>query len=233
MGVTLARQCDRCKGTTTWEFTVESEAAPAAEREPGADLRNSTRAPLKLTVKVMRQLNGANIEDVCETINVSRNGVYFLTSQNYQVGELIKIDLPFKKGDLALPVGAKVVRQDQPKGTLQHAVAVHTETAVSLPEKKRDVDLRTKGRVPLELSIKVTRQIYGTTVEDFSQTINISRTGAYFQTPQNYNVGEIVQVVLPYKEGQQAIPVPARVIRIDQQRGSYYRAVALHMGAKE
>src|SRR5579864_3485386 len=158
MGVTLARQCDRCRATTTWEFTVESDTAPAAEREPGSELRNSMRAPLKLTVKVMRQLNGANIDDVCETINVSRNGVYFLSSQNYQVGELIKIHVPFKKGDPALPIGAKVVRQDQPRGTLQHAVAVHMETAVSLPEKKRELDLRTKGRVPLELSIKVTRQ---------------------------------------------------------------------------
>jgi Tfp pilus assembly protein PilZ len=90
-----------------------------------------------------------------------------------------------------------------------------------------------KGRAPLELPVKVTRQIYGTTLEDFSETINISRTGAYFQTSQNYNVGEIVQVVLPYKEGQQAIPVSARVIRIDQRPGSYYRAVAIYMGANK
>ncbi len=244
VGVVVARQCDRCRATTTWELTIAEEPAPAAG-EIGPRAR--TRAALKLSIKVIREVDGTNVEEVCETINVSRNGAYFLTSGDYQVGERIKIVLPYKKGDVTGPATAMVTRQDQVDGPLNHAVGIHIEAEVSVPglaraeseaagsaltaEKKTEADLRAKGRVPLKLPIMVIRQIYGTSIEDVGETINISRTGAYFESSRSYAVGEIVQVILPYKLGQQPIPVSGRVVRLDQRPGSYLRSVAIHMEA--
>lgn len=242
VGVVVARQCDRCKATTTWELTIEDVQAHAAgEKGP----RAKARAALKLNIKVLREVDGITMEEVCETINVSRNGAYFLAAEDYQVGERIKIVLPYKKGDATRPSNAVVTRQDQVEGPFNHAVGIHIESEVSVPglasaesqtaesalttEMKREADLRTKGRVPLKLPIKVIRNTYGMSLEDVGETTNISRTGAYFESTQNYSVGEIVHVILPYKKGQQPIPVPGRIVRLDQQPGSYVRSVALHM----
>ncbi len=147
-GFLIAKPCERCKATTPWEFSAESEAGSAAEAEevirwhPTApafedtkkgvreDLRNRGRAPLKMQIKVMRHKYGTQLEDVCETLNISRNGAYFLTSQNYDVGERVKVILPYKEGDVVIPVPARVVRQDQPKGTYLHAIALQLEGAM-------------------------------------------------------------------------------------------------------
>jgi PilZ domain-containing protein len=244
VGVVVARQCDRCRATTTWQLTIEDEHADAAvEKAP----RTKTRAALRVSIKVMREVEGAMVEDVCETLNVSRNGAYFLTAKNYEVGESLKIILPYKKGDATRPASAIVTRQDQVEGPFNHGVGIHIETEVSVPglaraesetsepiltkDKKIEAELRAKGRVPLKMPIKVIRNTYGMTLEDVGETTNISRTGAYFESSQNYAVGEIVQVILPFKKGQQPIPVPARVVRLDQHPGSYVRSVALHMEA--
>jgi Tfp pilus assembly protein PilZ len=78
--------------------------------------------------------------------------------------------------------------------------------------------------------VKVTRQKWGTTLEDICQTENVSRTGVYFLTSQNYDIGEQVKIVMPHKEGDVSIPVPARVVRQDLAKGSFQRGVALHLG---
>ena len=85
--------------------------------------------------------------------------------------------------------------------------------------------------MPLKMGIKINRKKYGTEVEDFGETVNISREGAYFRTAQNYEVGENLQVVVPYKKGELAIPVFARVIRQDKSKGSFGNAVAIFMGS--
>lgn len=143
-GFLVARPCDRCKATTSWEFTgAEEPAVPAPEpvqagpetpdapteavKTPREDLRVKGRAPIQMQIKVIRQKYGTILEDVCQTENVSRTGAYFVSSQNYDKGELVKVILPYKEGDLAIPVPARVVRQDQPKGSFYHAVAIHLE----------------------------------------------------------------------------------------------------------
>ncbi|HEV2349005.1 MAG TPA: PilZ domain-containing protein [Terriglobia bacterium] len=249
VGVLVARQCDQCRATTTWEFTLPGDAEPVAaaasghERKDGADKRARKRENLGLTLKLIRELGGTVVEDLSKTIDVSHIGAYFMTPQIYRVGEVLKVILPYKKDGVGSPVSARVIRITQPKGTSQYAVAIQMDTALSLPElaphaseadlaaaKKAQVELRTKGRVPLKLPIKVTRQVYGMNLEDVSETVNISRTGAYFQSSQNYSVGEMVQVILPFKKGEQHIPVYGRVVRLDQLPGTYTRAVAIHMG---
>jgi len=148
VGVVVARQCDRCRATTTWQLTIEDDhEAPGGEKAP----RAKTRAALKLSIKVMREVDGATVEDVCETLNVSRNGAYFLTAKVYQVGESLKIILPYKKGDATRPASAIVTRQDQVEGPFNHAVGIHFETIVQviLPYKK--------GRQPIPVPARVVR----------------------------------------------------------------------------
>lgn len=142
-GFLIAKPCDRCRATTPWEFsteetvTVEPEpeeatsAAPEAGKGPGKkpsqDQRGKGRAPLKMHIKVIRQKYGTTLEDVCETENISRNGALFLTAQSYDVGEQIKVVLPYKEGELTIPVPARVVRQSSVKGSFHHGVAIHLE----------------------------------------------------------------------------------------------------------
>ena len=84
--------------------------------------------------------------------------------------------------------------------------------------------------MPLKFPIKITRQLDGKAIVDLTETINISRAGAYFRTSQNYQLAEIVQIIMPYKPGEMAIPVSARVVRIDQLKDSYQNGVALAIG---
>ena len=104
---------------------------------------------------------------------------------------------------------------------MDHLVAIQMEQAVCVPtaeaaapaapvEKKR-VEHRSRSRVPLKFPIKVVRQRFGRALEDLTETINISRSGAYFRSSQSYDVGETVQVIMPYKPGDVAIPVAGRI----------------------
>jgi Tfp pilus assembly protein PilZ len=249
VGVLVARQCEKCKATTTWEYTMPAgaegaAATPSDEGKKKGDKRAQARANLKLTVKLVREQKGIIVEDVCKTVDVSHIGAYFLTSQNYQVGEIVKVVMPYKKDGVGKPVPARVIRTDARPETSQRAVAIQLDTAISAPElgpelaeaelaarKKAQVELRTKGRVPLKLPIKVTRQVYGMNLDDVAETVNISRTGAYFQSSQNYTLGEQVQVILPFKKGEQFIPAIGRIIRMDPLPGSPLRGVAVQIGS--
>ena len=144
-GLLIARHCDTCKATTNWAFYLEKapaveagpeemqnaapEGAQAAAPEPapaasGMDLRKKGRAPIRLTIKVIRSKYGLNVFDVCETINVSRTGVYFITEQGYEIGENLEIVLPYHPDSMAIPVSAVVVRQDSRPGVYQKQVAI-------------------------------------------------------------------------------------------------------------
>lgn len=247
VGVLVARDCDQCKATTTWEFinpVDETAGPPAGELNDKADKRARKRENLNLSIKVIRELSGSVVDDVSKTIDVSHIGAYFLTPQIYKVGEAVKVILPYKKDGVGVPVSARVIRIAQPKGTAQNAVAVQIDTALALPElaphvteadlaaeKKAQVELRTKGRVPLKMPIKVVRQSHGMHLEEVGETVNISRTGAYFQSAENYTPGDMVQVFLPFKKGNPDPPVYARVVRLDHVPGKSTRGVALQMGA--
>jgi Tfp pilus assembly protein PilZ len=139
-GFILARPCDTCKATTGWVFTMERP--PAAETSPRQEIvpanapahrlvesakeqRHKGRAPIRLAIKIIRNKNGAYVFDVGETINVSRTGVYFATQQKYEVGGDVKVIVPYDPDSVAIPVQARVIRQDEPLGTQQKRVAVH------------------------------------------------------------------------------------------------------------
>ncbi|MBZ5544388.1 MAG: PilZ domain-containing protein [Acidobacteriia bacterium] len=134
-GFLISRPCEHCRATTTWGFTPAEEAAESsrgavgqeAGEKSGRDQRRKGRAPINLQIRVTREKYGTVLEDVCETINVSRNGVYFLSTRNYDVGELVEVVVPYKEGDVTIPVSARVVRQDEPGDSFYHAVAVKLE----------------------------------------------------------------------------------------------------------
>jgi len=141
-GFTIARHCDTCKATTGWAYQVSepsaAEAPSAVELTPDAEATSSSlpsaeaskdnrlkgRAPIHLPVKIVRNKYGRLISDICETLNVSRTGVYFATNQRYEVGETLEVIMPYDPDGVAIPVQAVVVRQDEQPGTYQKRVAV-------------------------------------------------------------------------------------------------------------
>jgi PilZ domain len=132
-GFQIAKHCERCRATTPWEFAVEAEiivdegASKAKKTEK--ELRGKGRAPIKMKIKVIRRAFGMRVEDICETDNVSRQGIYFHSAHAYEVGEKLEVVMPFKEGDVAIPVPASVVRVDRDKTPAQHAVAIQLEGA--------------------------------------------------------------------------------------------------------
>lgn len=111
----------------TGAVTGHTNAPDISEEITGQDLRVKGRAPLKMQIKVLRQKRGAIVEDICETENVSRTGAYFLSSQNYQVAELVEVFLPYREGDGGIPAYARVVRQDQTNARSRRGVAIRFE----------------------------------------------------------------------------------------------------------
>lgn len=143
-GFVIARVCDRCKATTPWHFAPQADALDlevhtsidqdgetqwSLRKKRSKDMRRKGRAPLKMKIKVIRKTYGQTSEDICKTLNVSRHGVCFSSSHNYEVGERVMVVLPYEEGAMAIPVPAEVVRVDEVKGSLFQAVAIQLEPA--------------------------------------------------------------------------------------------------------
>jgi hypothetical protein len=88
---------------------------------------------------------------------------------------------------------------------------------------------RLKGRAPIRLAVKIIRTKYGRPTVDISETVNVSRSGIYFITNQGYEVGETLEVILPYRPDSVDIPVPARVVRHDECPGTHKKCVAIQL----
>ncbi len=135
-GFQISRPCERCKATMPWAFSVDpaTEAAPdaqgrAAGKRHGKELRRKGRVPLSMQIKVVRENFGFAFEDICTTLNVSRGGACFVSTHQYAVGEALKVFMPYKEGELGIPVPARVVRRDPVKGSPHHAIAIKLEEA--------------------------------------------------------------------------------------------------------
>jgi hypothetical protein len=128
-GFTIARPCEQCKATTPWGFTPVATAAPEDGSRPGAgrEQRRKGRVTMKMKIKVIRDRQGTSFEDICETINVSGNGAYFLTQHRYAKGEALRIIAPYQEGGVTIPVRARVVRLDDRQDKYLQAVAVELD----------------------------------------------------------------------------------------------------------
>ncbi len=91
-------------------------------------------------------------------------------------------------------------------------------------------DERTKGRAPLKILVKIIRSKFGKSFFDICETQNVSRTGFYFNTDQGYDVGESVEVVMPYRADSEGIHVQAQVVRVDNLKDTYRKGVAIQLG---
>ena len=131
-GFLISRPCDRCKATTPWAFSIDpAEETPGrkAGGKRGKEMRRKGRVPLRMKIKVVRDSFGFRFEDICTTLNVSRGGACFVTPHQYAVGETLKVFMPYKEGELGIPVAARVVRRDPVKGSPNHAIAIQLEEA--------------------------------------------------------------------------------------------------------
>jgi len=123
-GFRISRHCEKCKGSTKWRFSTEVIEAARVRKADGPEERRKGRAAIKMKIKVYCDRLGSIGEDVCETINVSANGLYFTTQNPYMVGETLRIVAPYEEGGVAIPVPARVVRLDRPADSSINAVAV-------------------------------------------------------------------------------------------------------------
>ena len=135
-GFQTSRPCDRCKATTPWTSSVDpaTEAAADAQgrargKKQGKELRRKGRVPLSMQIKVVRDNFGFAFEEICTTLNVSRGGACFVSAHHYAIGESLKVFMPYKEGELGIPVPARVVRRNPLEGSPHHAIAIKLEEA--------------------------------------------------------------------------------------------------------
>jgi PilZ domain-containing protein len=104
----ISRHCDRCGETTRWrpsEQLLTPEMVAAANVKPHApeDERRKTRR-LRLSMRI-RVRNMWGVTDICQTRDVSKAGLCFLSTQNFSVRDEVFITLPF--ADQQVPVETK------------------------------------------------------------------------------------------------------------------------------
>jgi len=126
---TVARHCEKCKATTPWNYShpPHEDVVPAAGGKPFQENRQNGRVPLVIPIKLIREKYGDVIEEECETVNVSRTGACFRTPRHYEEGEAIKVIMPFKRGEVGIPVPARVVRTAQTADGYIRTVAIKME----------------------------------------------------------------------------------------------------------
>jgi PilZ domain len=100
----ISRHCERCGETTRWkpsEQPITAEIIAAAKKpEPGKQESRKVRR-LKLTMRI-RVRNTWGVTDIAQTRDVSKNGLCFVSTQRFQVGDDVFVTLPF--ADLQTPV---------------------------------------------------------------------------------------------------------------------------------
>jgi hypothetical protein len=116
-----------------------------------------------------------------------------------------------------------------PEQAPSQAEAAATEPVVN--SSALSTERREKGRVPLNLAIKVIRTGAGAPTYDVTETLNVSRTGICFTSRQDYEPGEKINVVFPYHPEGLEIALPATVMRQDARPGTAQKAVAIFIGA--
>ena len=114
-GFLISRFCEKCGITTLWE----GEEWPTVER------RRAKRPPIKFKIKVTRCVREISLVDIGETINVSREGAYFRSKEDYRVGQELMVVFPYVEDQTYIEVPAKVVRVDEVKDSPFRQIAIH------------------------------------------------------------------------------------------------------------
>ncbi|MGD0695399.1 MAG: PilZ domain-containing protein [Terriglobia bacterium] len=103
----ISRHCDRCGEYTRWRPSQQPLTADmvvsGAKQPPAQGERRKVRR-LKLNMRI-RVRNSWGVTDVCQTRDVSKAGLSFISTQVFQVRDEIYVTLPFT--DQAVPVETK------------------------------------------------------------------------------------------------------------------------------
>lgn len=105
----------RCFVSPT-KLTVESAAKPgnaASPATPKIDRRRRKRAKMSSPVRVRLVESAATFQEVCNTVDVSRDGILFASPHSgYWAGQRLEVTFPYSTGPSALntPQAANVVR---------------------------------------------------------------------------------------------------------------------------
>jgi hypothetical protein len=124
----LVKQCDACGRATSWSYKETSmplagddlgAALPSpeslTEQQGESNRRTHNRAALQMPIRV-RSFSGT--EEFTRSENVSRGGLCFITSRNYEVGEVLLVTCPFEKTDPQhIETRGQVVRRREMQGT--------------------------------------------------------------------------------------------------------------------
>lgn len=106
----ISRHCDRCGETTRWrpsEQVLTAEMIAAAKPRPvGGELRKVRRIRLNMRIRVR---NMWGVTDICQTRDVSKVGLCFVSSQIFPVHDEIFITLPFADQQVPVETKSKIV----------------------------------------------------------------------------------------------------------------------------
>jgi hypothetical protein len=105
----LSRHCDRCGETTRWrpsEQALTPEMIAAGSKQPASIQERRKARRLRLNMRI-RVRNNWGVVDICQTRDVSKIGLCFLSTQVFQVRDELYITLPF--ADQQTPVETKSV----------------------------------------------------------------------------------------------------------------------------
>jgi PilZ domain len=197
-----------------------------------SDGRTRPRVRTELAIRVRQIGPPRESIEVTSTLDVSRNGVLFRTRQPYEMHSTVWVIVPYNPnavgGEAEFP--ATVVRIDNAAdGSLEVAVRflnartdptpIHVQGRSVMPVA---TERRSKDRSKLSLPIRVRSE----TTTEVTQTEDISRTGALFQSNRSYTVGEKVWVTVPYKPEDPPQEIDARVVRIIERPSKV--CVAVH-----
>jgi PilZ domain len=103
----ISRHCDRCGETTRWRpseqvLTPDMIQAPSKPHSGQQELRKVRRIRLNMRIRVR---NMWGVTDICQTRDVSKVGLCFVSSQIFPVRDEVYITLPF--ADQQVPVETK------------------------------------------------------------------------------------------------------------------------------
>lgn len=136
MGDSLSLMCSQCHTVTEWGLAEEDRRrrqaeAPAApqERRTGRERRFYGRVRLHLPIEYKYSVGGLEFSEMTATINISRSGIYFLTSKELRWGMKLMVLLPRTLvPDTKNPVlEGRIVRIDQRSEKPRFGIAVHFE----------------------------------------------------------------------------------------------------------
>jgi hypothetical protein len=179
------------------------------------ELRKHPRAPLRLPTRIRWYGPLGMRLEVTKTIDASREGFLFHRDEPCELMARVWVAFPFDPAAdawLQPETPARIVRvESDPEGGFH--VGVH----LLLPPRRSPLPPAQERRSSprLSLALPVFMRPAGTPWPEESMTQDISQSGARFETPHIYEVGDPVLAKIPWGEWARAGEIPGRVVRVE------------------